>query len=101
METICLPTFKPFIPKRLNKSVDKINKIGEILDKYSERKNPQLLIDYFSKNNQKFEDSDKLFRKKIFNKFVNKNKKRSNSMDININEENSEKDEEENIEEND
>ena len=62
METICLPTFKPFIPKRLNKSVDKINKIGEVLDKYSERKNPQLLIDYFSKNNQKFEDSDKLRR---------------------------------------
>ena len=99
MENISLPTFKPLVPKRLNKSVDKINKIGEVLDKYSKKKNPQLLIDYFSKNNQKFEDSDKLFRQKLFNKFVNKSKKRSNSVDINQSEENSENNEEENIEE--
>ena len=83
MQNAYLPTFKPYLPKKklFNNSVDKINQIDEVLDKYNEKQNPQLLIDYFSKNNKKFIDySDNLFRQKIFNK---KNKKRSNSMDIN------------------
>jgi len=86
MQNAYLPTFKPYLPKKklFNNSVDKINQIDEVLDKYNEKQNPQLLIDYFSKSNIKFIDySDNLFRQKIFNKNGNKNKKRSNSMDIN------------------
>ena len=86
-----LPTFKPYLPKKklFNNIVDRINQIDNVLEEYNEKKNPQLLIDYFSKNKKKFIDYlDNLFRQKIFNKFGNKNKKRSNSVDIN--EENSE-----------
>lgn len=86
MQKAYLPTFKPYLPKKklFNNSVDKINQIDEVLDKYNEKQNPQLLIDYFSKNNKKFIDySDNLFRQKIFNKFGNKNKRRNNSVDIN------------------
>ena len=72
----------------MNNSVDKINQIGEVLDKYNEKQNPQLLIDYFSRNNTKFEESENLFRQKILNKFVNKNKKRNNPSDIKINKDN-------------
>ena len=85
MEKASLPTFRPYLPKKklFNNSVDKINQIDEVLDKYNEKQNPQLLIDYFTKNNQKFIDSDNLFRQKIFNKLGNKNKKMSYFMDIN------------------
>ena len=90
MEKAYLPTFQPNLPKkRFNRSVDKINQIGDVLEEYNEKQNPQLLIDYFSKN-KKFEDSDNLFRQKILGKFSNKNKKRSNSMDIDISEKGSE-----------
>ena len=79
-----MPTFRPFLPKKkLNKSADKI---GDVIEKYSARQNPQLLIDYISKNN-KIDKTDNLFRQKIFNKFCNKNKKKGNSIDININNE--------------
>ena len=89
LQNAYLPTFHPYLPKKkLNNSVDKINQIGEVLDKYNEKQNPQLLIDYFSKNNTRFEDSENLFRQKIFNKFVNKNKKASNSKYTDINEDN-------------
>lgn len=85
MQNIFLPTFKPNVPKKkLNKSMDKINQIETVLNKYNEKQNPQLLIDYFTKNNnKKNEDSENLFRQKIFHKFVKKSKKRSNSVDIN------------------
>ena len=84
MQNIFLPTFKPNVPKKkLNKSMDKINQIETVLNKYNEKQNPQLLIDYFTKNNnKKNEDSENLFRQKIFHKFVKKSKKRSNSVDI-------------------
>ena len=72
----------------MNSSVDKINQIGEVLDKYNEKQNPQLLIDYFNRNNTKFEESENLFRRKILNKFVNKNKKRNISSDIKTNKDN-------------
>ena len=85
LQNAYLPTFKPYLPKKklFNNSMDKINQIDEVLIKYKEKQNPQLLIDYYSKNNQKFIDSDNLFRQKIFNKFGNKNKKRNNSLDLN------------------
>ena len=84
MQEAFLPTFQPYLPKKnFNRSIDKINQIEEVLDKYNEKQNPQLLIDYLSKNNQKCEDSDNLFRQRVFNKFVNKNKRRNNSWDIN------------------
>lgn len=80
-----LPSFRPYLPpkKHLNKSVDKANEIEEVLDKYKKRQNPQLLLDYLSKNNLKLE-SGNLFRQKIFSKFGNRNKKLNNSMDINL-----------------
>ena len=93
MQTAYLPTFHPYIPKRkINKSVDKINKIDTVLNKYNENQNPQLLIDYFNKNknSSKFDDSENLFRQKIFYKNGNNNKKRSNSLDINISDDNNE-----------
>ena len=84
LEQATMPTFRPFLPKKkLNKSADKI---GDVIEKYSARQNPQLLIDYISKNN-KIDKTDNLFRQKIFNKFCNKNKKKSNSIEININNE--------------
>ena len=84
MQEAFLPTFQPNLPKKnFNRSIDKINQIEEVLDKYNEKQNPQLLIDYLSKNNQKCEDSDNLFRQRVFNKFVNKTKRRNNSWDIN------------------
>ena len=84
MQEAFLPTFQPYLPKKnFNRSIDKINQIEEVLDKYNEKQNPQLLIDYLSKNNQKCEDSDNLFRQRVFNKFVNKTKRRNNSWDIN------------------
>ena len=89
LQNAYLPSFHPYLPKkRLNNSVDKINQIGEVLDKYNEKQNPQLLIDYFSRNNTKFEESENLFRQKILNKFVNKNKKRNNPSDMKINKDN-------------
>ena len=97
MEKALLPTFKPNLPKkRFNRSVDKINQIGNVLEEYNEKPNPQLLIDYFSKNKKKFEDSDNLFRQKILGKFSHKHKKRSNSMDIDISEKGSEENSDDN-----
>ena len=85
MEKICLPTFKPNLPKlKYHKSVDKISRINSVLEKYKEKQNPQLLIDYLNKNNNKFDDSKELFRQKIFAKFSNKKKKINNSMDLKV-----------------
>ena len=92
LEEAALPTFKPLLFKpKLNKSEDNIR---DVLEKYNARQNPQLLIDYISKNNKK-DKSDILFRKKIFNKFCNKNKKRRNSVDKKNNNENINSDEDE------
>ena len=95
LQNAYLPTFHPYLPKkRLNNSVEKINQIGEVLDKYNEKQNPQLLIDYFSRNNTKFEESENLFRQRILNKFVSK-KKRNNSTDIKTNKDNNDENNEE------
>ena len=66
----------------MNKSMDKINQIDNVLDKYNKNQNPQFLIDYLNRN--KFDESENLFRQKLFRNFVNKNKKRNNSVDINM-----------------
>ena len=80
------PSFQPYLPKKrhlnTNKSMDRINQIEKVLDKYNERHNPQLIIDYLSKN--KLDESESLFREKIFKNFVKKNKKMNNSMDANM-----------------
>lgn len=80
------PTFRPYLPAKkhlnMNKSMDKINQIDNVLDKYNKNQNPQFLIDYLNRN--KFDESENLFRQKLFRNFVNKNKKRNNSVDINM-----------------
>ena len=87
MQNASIPTFKPTLPPRrhMNRSVErtKTSEIGDVLDKYNEKQNPQLLIDYMTRNENNIgEESHELMRQKIFNKSSSKAKKRSNSMDV-------------------
>jgi hypothetical protein len=88
MQNALKPTFKPTLPPRrhMNRSVERMGRskeIGDVLDKYNEKQNPQLLIDYMTRNEKDIgEESHQLMRQKIFNKTGSKAKKRSNSMDI-------------------
>ena len=89
MEEAAMPSFQPYVYKKKKKCNKSVEKIGDVLEKYKENQNPQLLIDYYSKNNKK-DNCDNLFRKKLFNKNAHKNKIRSKSIDENNNNEDDE-----------
>jgi hypothetical protein len=89
MEQAAMPSFQPYVFKKKKKCNKSVERIGNVLEKYKENQNPQLLIDYYSKNNRK-DNCDNLFRKKLFNKNAHKNKIRSKSIDENNNNEDNE-----------
>jgi hypothetical protein len=82
MQTAVLPTFKPNLPRRrhMNRSVERTGKtteIGDVLDKYNEKQNPQLLIDYMTRNDKNIgEESHELMRQKILIEQAQKPKKK-------------------------
>ena len=85
MEQAAMPSFQPYVFKKKKKCNKSAERIGNVLEKYKENQNPQLLIDYYSKNNNRKDNCDNLFRKKLFNKNAHKNKIRSKSIDENNN----------------
>ena len=69
------PSFKPSllgnIKSKINKKIEKESKVNDILDQYHEKQNPELLIEYLSKNNQeKDEKENDVFRQKLFDRII-------------------------------